>query len=109
MDDLRTFRLRLGLSQAEFARKIGITRDYVSAIETNKFKLSDRLRTRIRLVFEGKTAQQTPPQNPKEMKLLLNHAQVLRNGIDLIISEISKICEELETYDGGGGKDRKDG
>ena len=34
---------------------------------------------------------------------------MLQQGIALIVSEISKICEELETYDGGGGKERKDG
>jgi len=44
---IRVARIEAGLSQAQFAQRLGVTQGYVSRIEGHNFKVSDKLMRKV--------------------------------------------------------------
>ena len=62
--DIRDFRQKLGLSQTELARKIGVTPNYLSSIECGRLKKTKRLEEKIERIFDCCENQVTDTKNP---------------------------------------------
>jgi DNA-binding XRE family transcriptional regulator len=45
---IRVARIQAGLTQQEFAQRLGVTQGYVSRIEGRNFKVSDKLMTKVK-------------------------------------------------------------
>lgn len=87
MKTFKEIRLELGLSQEEFARKLGITRPYVSLIESGKKEIGNKLKKRLEIISKSNGYEFTDSNNQPsaaEFAALKAKVELLEIDIQLI-------------------------
>lgn len=87
MKTFKEIRIELGLSQEEIAKKLGVTRPYVSLIESGKRELGHKLKRRLEILsnsngYELTQSNETP--SPAEFAALKAKVELLEIDIQLI-------------------------
>lgn len=54
MQGLRKRRLALGLSRKQFARRAGMSHDYLYQVETGRYSASDKMRSKIEVALSSR-------------------------------------------------------
>src|SRR5687767_5177401 len=78
MNEMREQRLRLGMSQPEYAKRLGIATATVKAIEYERLEISPRMRGRMASLTEGETVEHT---KAKIEKLVAEYRQKLEQEL----------------------------
>lgn len=101
MNNIKKFRCKLGLSQAELADKLGVFRTYIGYLEGPKcFKINKVLADKIATLFDcnvfeiyGTTAFNDVPQNDADKITLIKEIAKTLDNKEIKESVLKSLCD----------------